>query len=484
MSDSVFFTLVWTGLYFLIHLAFIVRAIVRPHREPSSRVAWVVVILVLPGVGMLAYILLGETSIGRHRVERMKKVIAGLPDVSEAPGMDGEKLRPIVPDHYGHLFKVGHSVNGFEPVGGNQAQLQEDSNTAIESLVKDIDAAKDHVNLTFYIWLSDNNGLKVVEALKRAAGRGVTCRAMADGLGSRAMIASEHWAAMRDAGVHVATALPIGNPILRPLRGRIDLRNHRKIVVIDNHITYCGSQNCADPEFRVKAKYAPWVDAMVRFEGPIARQNQCLFASDWMAQVDENIDGLLRQPIAGCGKGLAAQVIGTGPTVRHSAMPEVFETLMYAARRELFITTPYYVPDESMQNALCSCARRGVETSIIFPARNDSWIVGAASRSYYAELLEAGVQIYEYEGGLLHTKSLTLDGEVGLIGSANMDRRSFDLNYENNILFYDPGLTEELRKRQDLYLAQSHQVTAEMVAQWSFGRRLWNNAIAMLGPVL
>ena len=126
----------------------------------------------------------------------------------------------------------------------------------------------------------------------------------------------------------------------------------------------------------------------------------------------------------------------------------------------------------------------GSTTTIIFPARNDSLIVQAASRSYYADLLAAGVRIFEYQGGLLHTKSLTLDGEITLIGSANMDRRSFDLNYENNILFYDPALTAEMRRRQDAYLAQSHQVTAEMVAQWPITRRLWNNAIAMLGPVL
>ena len=139
--------------------------------------------------------------------------------------------------------------------------------------------------------------------------------------------------------------------------------------------------------------------------------------------------------------GATAQVIGTGPTVRYSAMPEMFESLMFAARREIVVTTPYYVPDESLQNALCTTAYRGVDTTIVFPARNDSWIVGAASRSYYADLLAAGVKIYEYEGGLLHTKSLTLDGEVTLIGSANMDRRSFELNYENNILFHDPALT-------------------------------------------
>jgi cardiolipin synthase A/B len=165
-------------------------------------------------------------------------------------------------------------------------------------------------------------------------------------------------------------------------------------------------------------------------------------------------------------------------------MPEVFETLMYAARRELFITTPYYVPDEAMQIALCASGYRGVKTTIIFPARNDSFIVQAASRSYYADLLAAGVRIFEFEGGLLHTKSLTLDGEITLIGSANMDRRSFDLNYENNILLCDSAITAEMRRRQETYLAQSHEVTAEMVAQWSITRRLWNNAIAMLGPVL
>ena len=165
-------------------------------------------------------------------------------------------------------------------------------------------------------------------------------------------------------------------------------------------------------------------------------------------------------------------------------MPEMFESLMHAARRELVISTPYYVPNESIQDALCAAAYRGVDTTIIFPARNDSWIVSAASRSYYAELLDAGVKIHEYVGGLLHTKSLTLDGEITLIGSANMDRRSFDLNYENNILFYDSQLTTDVRQRQHEYIGKSIEVTANVVAHWSTTRRLWNNTVAMLGPVL
>src|SRR5437763_3273261 len=484
MTENQVLTALWTGTYLLIQLAVIARAILRPHREPASRIAWVVVIVVLPVVGIIAYILLGETNIGRRRVNRMCAVLAAMPDVAKAPGMDAPNLQPKIPERYAHLFRLGHSVNGFEPVGGNSARLLPDSNATIASMVADIDAAQDHVHLTVYIWLPDNNGLKVVETLKRAAARNVICRAMADGLGSRCMIASEHWKAMQEAGVQVATALAIGNPLLRPLRGRIDLRNHRKILVIDNRITYCGSQNCADPEFRIKAKFAPWVDALMRFAGPIARQNQYLFASDWMAQIDDDLTPLLRQPLQPCGPGVTAQVLGTGPTVYNSAMPEVFETLLYTARRELVITTPYYVPDEAMQAALCASGRRGVKTIIIFPARNDSWIVAAASRSYYSDLLAAGVLIYEYQGGLLHTKSVTLDREVTLIGSANMDRRSFDLNYENNILFYDPNLTAEMRRRQDAYLARSHPVTAEAVAQWPMTRRLWNNTVAMLGPIL
>jgi cardiolipin synthase len=324
----------------------------------------------------------------------------------------------------------------------------------------------------------------VVEALKRAAGRGVTCRAMADDLGSRGLIRSEHWPAMEAAGVKLGIALPFGL-IPNPRYGRIDLRNHRKIVVIDHDVTYCGSQNCADAEFRVKPAFAPWVDAVMRIEGPVARQNQHLFISDWMTFVDEDLRSiLLRRESPPAEGGFPAQAFGTGPTVRNSAMPEIFESLMFAARREIVITTPYYVPDESMQSALCAAARRGVDTTIVVPAKNDSFIVAAASRSYYADLLEAGVKIFEYVGGLLHTKSFTVDGVVTLIGSANMDRRSFDLNYENNILLYDAKMTGDMRSLQDHYIMQSRAITQAIVDGWTIRRRLLNNCVGMLGPLL
>ena len=473
--------LVLSILHTLLVSVFAARVLLRPYREPASRIAWIVVITVLPGLGIAAYILFGEVNIGRRRVARLRDVTATLRPLltPETPSFHAPSA-----GQYEHIFRVGHSISGLSPVGGNSGVLLPDSNSTINAMVNDIDAASDHVHLLFYIWLPDNNGSKIAAALVRAAARGVSVRAMADALGSRVIIKSALWQTMQDSGVKLATALPIGNPLLRSLAGRIDLRNHRKIVVVDGSITYCGSQNCADPEFLVKQKYAPWVDAVIRFEGPVARQNQYLFACDWMSHVNEDIGHLLQEDVPSSADGFLAQVIGTGPTVRFSAMPEVFESIMHAARQKLFITTPYFVPSEPMMETLCATAYRGVDTTIIFPARNDSMIVAAASRSYYAQLLEAGVKIFEYNDGLLHTKSLTVDGKLALIGSANMDRRSFDLNYENNILLEDRQLSADLLQRQRAYLASSTAVTAQDIASWSMAHRLWNNAVAMFGPVL
>lgn len=467
------------ALHVLVVAAAAAHILLRPHRQPESRAAWLILVLTLPYVGALAYLFVGQTNVGRKRVERLRAAFRDLPSPETAPSSVPEK-----PDNHKALFAVGLSISGYAPVGGNSARLMENSNAAIDAMVADIDAATDHVHLLFYIWLADRNGTKVAEAVQRAARRGVACRVLVDDLGSRDLVRGPLWRAMAAAGVEARRALVIGNPLLRAITGRIDLRNHRKIAVIDNRITYCGSQNCADPEFLPKAKFAPWVDVLVRFEGPIVRQNQHLFASDWMGNGGGDVAPLLRQPMEAARPGFTAQVVATGPTFRNSAMPEMFETLIYTAKRSLFITTPYYVPDAAMQAALCACANRGVETTIVFPARNDDFAVAAASRSYYPDLLHAGVNIFEYEAGLLHAKTLTMDGQISLIGSANMDRRSFDLNYENNILVDDEGLTAILYARQQDYLTKCRRILPREVETWTIWRRLWNNALAIVGPVL
>lgn len=474
----------WMFIFVVILVAVVVRIMLRPHRDPASRMAWLLVVLVLPGLGIIAYLLLGETNIGRGRIARMKQAMAAIPGVDAIPGWDDEALTPEMHDRHRSLFKVGQSISGYAPVGGNQAELMADSNVAIDTMVADIDAATDHVHLLFYIWMPDNNGTKMADALMRAVARGVTCRAMVDDIGSHLLIQSDMWNEMQAAGVKLCRVLEVGNPLLRIFNGRIDLRNHRKILVIDNRVTYCGSQNCADPEFLTKAKYAPWVDAVMRFTGPVVRQNQHVFASDWMAYNNEDIRDALLQPLAPLEPGFPAQVIASGPTARYSAVPETFETVIYSARKELFITTPYYVPVASLQAAICAAGNRGVDVSIIFPARNDDFAVGATCKSYFADLLSAGVKVYLYQAGILHAKTITVDGEVTLIGSANMDRRSFDLNYENNILLCDPGVTGQMRQRQQQYLADCRQVSATEVANWHWTERLWNNALALVGPVL
>jgi cardiolipin synthase len=199
---------------------------------------------------------------------------------------------------------------------------------------------------------------------------------------------------------------------------------------------------------------------------------------------DDDLTELLHPGDTPAGPGFTAQVMASSAATRPTAVPEMFTSLMFSARRELVVSTPYYVPDDSIQAAFCATARRGVETTLVVPQRNDSWIVAAASRSYYPQLLEAGVRIMEFRPGLLHAKTLTLDGDTALIGSANLDRRSFELNFENNVLIHDMTITAEIRARQQSYIDRADEVTRADAESWSRRDRLWHNTVAMFGPVL
>ncbi|PIE82819.1 MAG: cardiolipin synthase [Candidatus Contendobacter odensis] len=469
------------AFHFVLVLSFTVRILLRDDLSPPARLAWFIVLNVLPYAGSVVYFLFGEIDLGQKANKHHDAIFDEIG--TKAARFMGDASHAMINPLYRPAFRYAGSINGFHPVAGNRAELMADGTMTRDRLVADIDAATDHVHVLYYIWLVDDTGTAVAEALIRAAGRGVTCRAMADGLGSRAMVKSDLWQRMRAVGVHLAVALPLNNLLRTMLTSRIDLRNHRKITVIDGQITWCGSRNSADPEFRVKPKYAPWVDIMLRFTGPVVTQNQLLFASDWMQATGESLDliPLPQQPAEG---GFAAQVMGDGPTERKGATPQLFATLIACATRDLTLSTPYFVPDATVLEALCAAALRGVRVTLIFPERNDSWIVAAASRSYYRKLLEAGCEIHEFQGGLLHAKTLTIDGKVSLIGSTNLDLRSFDLNYENNILLQDTATTEAIRKRQGDYIASARPVTLAGVRSWSYPKRIWNNVIATIGPIL
>src|SRR5277367_3892661 len=475
---------------FAIHVLTVLRAVTRPNRAPTSRVAWVAVIMCLPIIGVVAYLFLGETSIGHERVRRLHEAERRLAAPSGAGIEPSDPVAATVSD-------LCRSINGFGPTRGNRVVLLGDPaaspdkptldcDRAIEELIEAIGAATEHVHVSFYIWLDDGNGGRVADAIGAAARRGVTCRVMADALGSRDFVRGPRWRQLREAGAHLLAALEDIPRLGHTAVGRVDLRNHRKLVVIDNRIAFCGSQNCADPQFRVKARYAPWIDILLRCEGPVVRQAQHLLLGTWIAQTGEDLYGL---PAAApeperYDDGMVAQMFGTGPTTPGNTMSDSFVSALYAAEHELIITTPYFVPDQALLRALCAAPRRGVETTLVVPARNDSPLVAAACRSVYSDLLTSGVRLFEYPLGLLHTKSITVDARITLIGSANMDRRSLELNFENNLLVLDPGVTATVRDRQLGYVSQSTIVKADTVENWPYHARLVNNVIGMASPLL
>ena len=461
----------------------VIRILSRDNLSPTTRLAWFMVIIVLPFLGILLYLLFGEVSLGQSTQQRYQGIIDKVRSLKPQALGDIGLINELVEDKYHPAFRYATSINGFGTTIGNHAELMPDADTARARLLNDVESAKKEIHVLYYIWLNDQTGTHLAQALIRAAQRGVRCKAMVDGLGSRAMIHSPLWQQMQDAGVETATALPFNNLFKTLLFSRLDLRNHRKITIIDGHITYCGSQNCADPEFRVKANYAPWVDIMLRVQGPVVAQNQLLFASDWLLHQDDETDDflLLTDPVA---DGFPAQIIGDGPTLRFSSTPQLFSTLIHQAQRELVISTPYFVPDTTVLESLCSAALREIDVRLIVPKRNDSWVVAAASRSYYKVLLESGVKIFEFNGGLLHSKTLTIDDAVTFIGSSNMDIRSFNLNYENDILLHDVKTTKAVKDRQLEYQSQSTHVELNHVLNWKLTQRLWNNVIATVGPIL
>lgn len=463
---------------------FSIRILLRDNLSSAARLAWFMFMLFVPYVGIVLYLLFGEISLGRTIHQRHDEIFARLRSIDAGSlGNCDRNLDGNVEIEYQTAFRAA-SVDGFGTTLGNKAELLADAETARSRLIEDIDNATESIQCLYYIWLDDNTGRNVAEALIRAATRGVAVHAMADGLGSRKFVRSKYWREMREAGVKLSVALPIKWVLDTILFSRLDLRNHRKITVIDSAITWCGSQNCADPEFLVKAKYAPWVDVMLRLKGPVAAQNQMLFASDWLLNSGGEVPEAFRMKAKEIEGGFPAQIFADGPTDRRGATPQLFATLLALARREVVISTPYFVPNQTVLDAICAAAIRAIDVTMIFPKRNDSWIVAAASHGYYRKLLEHGVKIFEFRNGLLHAKTFTIDRRLSLVGSTNLDLRSFDLNYENDILLRDDEMTQQIYDRQQEYITQSDPVTLEEVNAWSYHRRIWNNVVATVGPIL
>lgn len=469
------------ALNYLIALAVVLRVLSRSRMEPSTRLAWIMIIEALPVVGVLSYLLFGEIRIARaerQRVADFRAKLSGMwmpsPDAVEDP-----------PEWLAGVMATATSVGGMVPVAGNRLKLLAENDDGFDEMIASIDAACDHIHILFYIWLDDVSGRRVAEAVRQAALRGVACRVVIDALGSRRFIHSQAWLEMEVAGVELVEAMPTRFPLLRALTQRLDLRNHRKIVLIDNRIGFTGSRNAADTAFAIKQRFAPWIDVWFAIEGPVLRQMQGVFLADWMSYTGDDLGADMLNTIpAVSGDGTIAQVLATGPDRRAGSVSDCIMAMLAAARREVVITTPYYVPTTALDSAIQACARRGVAVTLILPARNDSFLVGATSEGFYLGLLRAGVRLMLFEEGLLHAKLATVDGRLAMLGSGNLDRRSFELNYEMNLIIVGEEVVAAMNARQQTYVARSRELTLDEVQDWPRWRRIRNNTFALATPLL
>ncbi len=441
---------IWTLAEWVARLGMI-PIVLRRRLPPMTALAWLAVIFLTPELGILGYLLFGGSHLGKRRIRAHRRVIAAMRSSQRLAGQNTHVIRPPIDDSLIPLAKQARSIGGFAILGGNDVELLSEQETVINRLIADIDAAKNHVHLLFYIFEGDT-GQRVCEALQRASKRGVATRVLVDAAGSRGFFKKGGFQSLICAAGGQCHAMLPAAPWRRKL-ARIDLRNHRKIAVIDGAVAYAGSQNIASPMYGPKGRR--WVDVMGRFTGPVVAQLQMVFIEDWAFETGDDLQQPdIMPPIAPTGN-MAAQTVPTGPSHETEMLPKVLLAAINAAQHRIIITTPYMIPDEPTIMALSMAADRGVQVQLVVPEHSDHPLVAAAGRAYYHELMAGGVHIYHHQRGLLHSKTMTVDDAFALLGSSNLDIRSFYLNFEVNVLLYGSEITAKLRAIQTRYLAES-----------------------------
>ena len=447
----------WSDLYYASEwaLRLVMLVYVPQRRSPAAARTWLLLIFLLPWPGLLLYGVFGRAYLPARRRELQSRASRFLRREAKeffAP----YDARGTLPERFTEAAKLAETLGEFPVVGGNRFELLPDYDASLARLVADIDGATHHVHLLYYIFADDQVGRRVEEALGRAAARGVECRLLVDAQGSR-RFRREGAARLRTAGVEVCELLQTG--FWRPAHARFDLRNHRKIAVVDGRIGYVGSQNIVRSTFKRGLEFE---ELVTRAEGPIVAQLQAILLADRFLETGRTTgEGPDYFPKYEAGGGVAAQALPSGPGYPRQNTLQVVTSLVYEAERSVVITTPYFIPDETLLRALVGAALRGVDVRLVVSSEIDQYLVGFAQRSYYDDLLSAGVSIYHYRTRFLHAKHLSVDEAVVQIGSSNMDIRSFALNAEAGVLVYDPALAAELKRVQTRQMAESDRLTLE-----------------------
>ncbi|PPI88169.1 cardiolipin synthase [Candidatus Pantoea edessiphila] len=472
-------------MYWLL-IANVTLRILMKRRAVNSSIVWLLVIYGIPIVGIVTYLSFGELYLEKNRIKRMRSTWIHTNNFLKQLKKRQEIFTTEHSTVAHSLFQLCNNRQGVPGIKGNKLKLISDPNDIIKSLINDIKIARHNIEMIFYIWHPGGLADEVAESLIKAAYRGVKCRLLLDSAGSISFFRSNWVKKMRNAGIEVIEALKIS--VLQFFLRRIDLRQHRKLVLIDNYTAYTGSMNLVDPcFFKQNIGIGQWIDLMVRIEGPISIFISIIFNCDWEIETGNRILPIYENKHINNiheKNSCVAQIVASGPSVPKDIMHQSLLTAIYSAHENLIMTTPYFVPSEDLLHALCTAALRGVNVDIVIPLNNDSTLVSWASRAFFSELLEAGVNIYQFEGGLLHTKSILVDGQLTLLGTFNLDMRSIWLNFEITLIIDDLNFGNNLADIQQSYIASSSLVDKKTWSKRAFWKKFLEMIFYLFSPLL
>lgn len=471
--------LVWLAALALVPLVLMRR------KEPSSTIAWILTLVFLPALGAVLFLLFGRDRVrwpAKRKRELDAVVRARVADArKEPPEADRASQIPLESPLERALFRIGARLTHQRATGGNAVRVLADGNAKYEALGAAIDAAKHHVHAQYYLIRDDATGAWFRDRLVAAASRGVTVRLLIDGYGCFPL-GSSWLRPLRKAGAHVGVFMPMRSLLLQP----VNLRNHRKIVVVDGECAFTGGFNIGD-EYRggEMRSVGSWRDVHLRIDGPAAAELQRVFFMDWTFATGDAIDPHEYFPRDPAPRGNATiAVVPSGPDTRTEAIHRLFFGAIVGAEKEVLVTTPYFVPTESLLVAMELAAMRGVRLELLLPGRSNHRVTYHAGRSFYAQLLEAGVDIQEYVPGIVHAKTLVADRTVSLVGSANMDLRSFRLNFEVHTLVHDAPTAAALCGIFADYEKQAVHVERDAWRARAWSLKLREGASRLVSPLL
>jgi cardiolipin synthase A/B len=445
-------------------IVLVAAVLISANRKPSSAVAWVLAIIFIPFLGAIWFLLTGHGRLPRSRRDKQREVCSAI--LERTPGISDVSHRDEWPSWLPSAVVLNRNLGSLPMVGGNSAILIEDYAASIEAMVDAIDEATTYVHVEFFILVHDDTTAEFFRSLERACRRGVKVRVLSDHVAQFMYPGRKKTVQLLEQmGAEYYPMLPIK---LRRYWQRPDLRNHRKLVVVDGRVGFTGSQNLIDATYHKKKSIKQglhWHELMARFEGPVVRELDAVFITDWYSESDELLPMDTSPVLIGNDPAaLDAQIVPSGPSFDNDNNLKLFLALIHSARHRISITSPYFVPDESLMLALMTAGARGVDVELFVSEIGDQFLVFHAQRSYYEMLLRSGIKIYLYPAPtVLHAKHLSVDEDVAVIGSSNLDIRSLSLHMELSVLVYGRSFVEAMRAVEDDYRAKSSQVQLD---QW------------------